>query len=117
MDTASEMSEASHAVIRRTPSRTNRTTRGRAAKMQLSPSELLTGSSTCWYMTSPPRGVRDSGCAGDAARRGWQVLVCGSNGVTVCGRGPGCVRRARCCVHSEVARGQPTDRRVEHLDG
>src|SRR3954470_11163658 len=47
------MSEASHAVIRTTPRSTNRTTSGKAAKMQLSPSESPTGSSTCWYIRSP----------------------------------------------------------------
>src|SRR3954466_12357237 len=54
--TASEISDASQAVIRMTPSSTNSTTSGSAAKMQESASESLTGSRTCWYTASPSCG-------------------------------------------------------------
>src|SRR5215208_6156828 len=52
--TAREMRAAQWAFILSPPSRTNRTMIGIAAKIELRPSELLTGSNTCLYMPHPP---------------------------------------------------------------
>src|ERR1700712_1036687 len=86
------MSDASQAVMRKTPSSTNSTTSGSAAKMQLRASELLTGSSTCWYMGSPSSRFRRQRC---------------------CGYVPG----PRLDLHAEIGRGQASERRIDHLDG
>src|ERR1700694_275253 len=49
MATASEISDATHAVRRRPPSSTNNRNSGRAATRELQASEWATGSRTCWY--------------------------------------------------------------------
>jgi hypothetical protein len=49
MLTASEISDAFHAVIFKAPSRTNNSSRGIAATTALHASEPATGSRTCWY--------------------------------------------------------------------
>src|SRR3954470_9318847 len=50
----SAISDAQWAFIFTPPSSTNSTRIGMAAKIELSPSELPTGSSTCLYMPLPP---------------------------------------------------------------
>src|SRR3954470_18608368 len=54
MALASEISAAQCAFIFTPPSSTNSTTIGMAAKIELRPSELPTGSSTCLYIPLPP---------------------------------------------------------------
>src|SRR3954451_19714501 len=51
--TASEMSAAHCAFILSPPSSTNSVMIGSAAKIADRPSELLTGSVTCWYIGAP----------------------------------------------------------------
>ncbi len=52
-DTASEINDATHAVILSAPSRTNSNSSGTAATRALQASELAIGSRTCWYMVRP----------------------------------------------------------------
>src|SRR6185312_3974061 len=49
MATAREISDATHAVTLRTPSRTKSSSRGIAATSELHAREWATGSRTCWY--------------------------------------------------------------------
>src|ERR1700730_3997979 len=55
--TANETSDATHAVIRSTPSITNSTSSGIAATSELHPREWATGSRTCLYTATTSRGV------------------------------------------------------------
>ena len=55
--TASDTSDAIHAVTRSTPSITNSKTSGTAATKELHARECATGSRTCWY-TAITSGVR-----------------------------------------------------------
>src|SRR5437588_11880872 len=61
IETPSATSDAHCAFIRNTPSNTNSTTRGRTAKIEVTPSEWDTGSNTCLYtahlLVHPPRRV------------------------------------------------------------
>src|SRR5437588_9360541 len=61
IETPSATSDAHCAFIRNTPSNTNSTTRGRTAKIEVTPSEWDTGSNTCLYtahlLVHPPGRV------------------------------------------------------------
>src|ERR1700757_2972977 len=57
IETTSAASAAHCALSRTTPSRMKSVTRGRTAKIDVSPSEPDTGSSTCLYTAEPPSQV------------------------------------------------------------
>ncbi len=57
MPTPSEISAAHCAFILNTPSSRNSATSGRTAKIDVTPSEWDTGSSTCLYMSTPLRAA------------------------------------------------------------
>src|SRR5437016_409844 len=68
IETASAANAAHCAFILRTPKRTNSTTSGSTAKIDVIPKEWETGSSTCLYTGTSLCAGTDSGCVTPARR-------------------------------------------------